>query len=89
MKCEDCKFWSRFKTISQIKSETGQYVCVNMNGTMMTGQCRIKPPENNFRGNVQYLPWPETNESDWCGEFKPKPENDSPQSKTASPPCKE
>ena len=55
-KCELCNFW-----YPKGKNRT-------TSGEILYGECRRNTP-NGVDGRAK---WPNTNESDWCGEFKTK-----------------
>jgi hypothetical protein len=76
-KCEDCKYWKKNKNNLHDLRRT-------YNDESFLGFCRRTLPkgvqytsdENEIAaGNPQgqyYAHWPETKETDWCGEFQPK-----------------
>jgi hypothetical protein len=53
MKCEECRWWIRYKYIDRDRDD-------------VEGRCRRYPPQYILE---QGLYWPKTAEDDWCGEY--------------------
>ena len=54
--CKGCHFWRRLGLIEHGETENRR------------GRCKRNAPVDRGMNNAF---WPETHESDWCGEFKP------------------